>query len=352
MRRVLVAFGLFVALAAGFNLWAQTEASITGTITDSSEASIPGAKVTATNEGTHGMRVVESDNAGVYDIPALVPGLYTVSVEVKGFQTAVTKGVELQVQQARRLNFTMQVGQVTQVIEVAGSAIALNTENATVGSVIENERIVDLPLDGRNFLSLTALDANVMYGYSPDVGAATSRMGGTRNNEDISVAGGRPEFDYYSIDGISNTDVSFNTYTFLPSIDAIQEFRDPNRRLPGGIRPRDGPNQRFHEGRHQHPPRVPLRIRAKFFYGRPSLLLQLRGDLPSRKHPAPKPVWRCGGGAGVHPQSVRWPEQGLLYVQLRRLPVKRSLAPSGYCDDPSAAPRGLYGCGWGLPYAL
>ena len=80
-------------------------------------------------------------------------------------------------------------------------------------------------MDGRNFLQLTALDANVMYGYSPDVGAATSRMGGERNEMDISVAGGRPEFDYYTLDGVSNTDVNFNTYTFLPSIDAIQEFK-------------------------------------------------------------------------------------------------------------------------------
>ncbi len=225
MRKGLLLVGLCAVLLTGFNLWAQTEGEITGLVTDTSNASIANAKVTATNEGTHGLRVVESDAAGVYDIPALVPGFYTVSVEVKGFQTLEVKGVELQVQQSRRLNFTMQVGAVTQVIEVAGSAIALNTENATVGSVIENERIVDLPLDGRNFLELTALDANVMYGYSPDVGAATSRMGGDRNNKDISVAGGRPEFNYYSIDGISNTDVSFNTYTFLPSIDAIQEFK-------------------------------------------------------------------------------------------------------------------------------
>jgi len=225
MRRGLLLLGFCLVLLTGFNLWAQTEGSITGTITDTSGAAIPSAKISVTNEGTHNLRVVNSDNAGVYDVPALVPGLYDISVEVKGFQTEQRKGLELQVQQAMRVDFKMQVGQVTQVIEVSGSAVALNTENATVGSVIENERIVELPLDGRNFLELTALDANVMYGYSPDVGAATSRMGGERVQMDISVAGGRPEFDYYTLDGISNTDVSFQTYTFLPSIDAIQEFK-------------------------------------------------------------------------------------------------------------------------------
>ena len=126
--------------------------------------------------------------------------------------------------QTARLDFQLEVGAVTQIVEVQGFAIQVNTENATVGSVIENERIVELPLDGRNFLQLTALDANVMYGYSPDVGAATSRMGGDRD-KDISVAGGRQDLTITLIDGVSNTDVNFNTYTFLPSIDAIQEFK-------------------------------------------------------------------------------------------------------------------------------
>ena len=121
----------------------------------------------------------------------------------------------------------MKVGEVTQTVEVAATAVSLNTENATVGSVIENERIVELPLDGRNFLQLTALDANVMYGYSPDVGAATSRMGGQRVQMDISVAGGRPEFDYYTLDGISNTDVAL---TLTPSCRPLTPSRSSRSR--------------------------------------------------------------------------------------------------------------------------
>jgi len=225
MRKGLALGGLYLFLLAGLNLNAQTEAEITGTVTDTSGAAVVGAKVTVTNTGTRGIRVVTSDTAGVYDVPALVPGLYDVSVEMTGFKTEVRSHIELQVQQAARIDFQLQVGQITQRVEVAASAVQVNTENATVGSVIENERIVELPLDGRNFLQLTALDANVMYGYSPDVGAATSRMGGERVQMDISVAGGRPEFDYYTLDGVTNTDVAFNTYTFLPSIDAIQEFK-------------------------------------------------------------------------------------------------------------------------------
>src|SRR5690348_6167668 len=119
MRRTFLILGFCGAMLVGSNVWAQTEASITGSITDASGAAIPGAKVTATNEGTQGLRVVQSDNAGIYDIPALVPGFYTVTVEAKGFQTAARTRVELQVQQARRLDFQMPVGTVTQVVEVA-----------------------------------------------------------------------------------------------------------------------------------------------------------------------------------------------------------------------------------------
>jgi hypothetical protein len=167
MRKGLALGGLYLSLLAGLNLSAQTEAEITGTVTDTSGAAIVGAKVTVTNTGSRGIRLATSDNAGVYDVPALVPGFYDVSVERTGFKTEVRTHIELQVQQAARIDFQLQVGQTSQRIEVAASAVQVNTENATVGSVIENERIVELPLDGRNFLQLTALDANVMYGYSP-----------------------------------------------------------------------------------------------------------------------------------------------------------------------------------------
>ena len=84
MRRGLLLAGLCSMLFVGINLWAQTEAEITGTVTDTSGAAVPGAKVTVTNEGTHATRVVNSDTAGVYDVPALIPGTYTERVEVKG----------------------------------------------------------------------------------------------------------------------------------------------------------------------------------------------------------------------------------------------------------------------------
>lgn len=225
MQKLLTVVVLFLASFTAGNLWAQTQAEITGTITDPTGAAIPGAKITITNEATQGVRTATSDNAGVYTVPELMPGIYRVAVEQAGFNTEVRTHVELQVQQVARMDFQMKVGQVSQKIEVAGNAVQMDTENATLGSVVENRRIVELPLNGRNFLQLTALDANVSFGVGNENGSGADRLGGERIQQMISVAGGRTEFNYYSLDGIDNTDVSFNTYTFLPSIDALQEFK-------------------------------------------------------------------------------------------------------------------------------
>jgi hypothetical protein len=94
-----------------------------------------------------------------------------------------------------------------------------------VGTVIENQRIVDLPLNGRNFISLIALSPNVNANFANSFGGAGSRQGGDRTQQQFSVAGMRREFNYFTLDGIANSDVNFNTYLFLPSIDALQEFK-------------------------------------------------------------------------------------------------------------------------------
>jgi hypothetical protein len=207
----------------GGTLRAQTEGEITGQVSDTSGAVVPDASITVTNVATGAKRVVQSSGSGVYDVPALLPGNYSVTVTKSGFETIVRSGIDLHVQQVARVDFALKVGATTQSILVNANVSQMNTENATVGSIIGTQRIVGLPLNGRNLLQLTALEANVSYGFGEN-GTANSRVGGQRANEDISVAGGRSEWNYYSLDGVSDTDVSYNTYTFLPSIDAIREF--------------------------------------------------------------------------------------------------------------------------------
>src|SRR5439155_131672 len=203
---------------------AQTQASISGVIHDPTGAVIPGVTVTVTNPATNFVRTANSNEAGVYNFPSLQPSRYDIKVELTGFRTITQNDVELQVQQSARLDFTLQVGEVSQTVEVSGTAALIATENATVGTVIENKRIVEMPLNGRNFLQLVALSPNVSYGFT-DSTISGNRQGGQRAQQNISVAGQRSEFNHFTLDGVENTDVNFNTYVFLPSIDALQEFK-------------------------------------------------------------------------------------------------------------------------------
>ncbi len=205
--------------------FAQTFGEITGVVTDTSGAVVAGATVTVTNTQTNATRTAVTNSVGNYSFPALQPGVYSVKVEIQGFQPEIRSAVELQVQQVARLDFQLSVGAVSTAVEVTGGAPLLATENATVGTVIENQRIVDLPLNGRNFTSLIALSPNVTSGFAASGGAST-RQGGDRTTiAQIAVSGQRQVYNYYTLDGIVNTDPNFNTYTFLPSIDAIQEFK-------------------------------------------------------------------------------------------------------------------------------
>ncbi|MBC8164491.1 MAG: TonB-dependent receptor, partial [Bryobacteraceae bacterium] len=137
---------------------------------------------------------------------------------------ATRSGVELQVQQTARVDFGLEVGQVSETIEVSGALPLLTTESATVGTVIEQKRITDLPLNGRNFLSLVALSPNVTYGFA-QAAQASGRQGGTRSEITMSLAGGRSAWSNYTLDGITNTDINFNLYIVLPSVEALQEFK-------------------------------------------------------------------------------------------------------------------------------
>ncbi len=215
---------LLTGLVACLPAFGQTLGEITGEVKDSAGAAIVGAKVTASNTGTKATREASTNGEGIYSFPALQPGNYDVRAEHPGFRPALNPNVELQVQQTARIDFNLQLGQVSESVEITDSAVLLNTEDATVGTVIENKRIVELPLNGRDYLQLIALSPNVSSGFA-DGGQSDGRQGGTRANEQFSIAGQRREFNYFTLDGVDNTDVNFNTYIIQPSIDALQEFK-------------------------------------------------------------------------------------------------------------------------------
>src|SRR5262249_50105131 len=201
----------------------QALGTITGEVRDSTGAVMPGVTVTVTNTATNASRTAATNEVGLFDFPALQPGNYSIKSELEGFKTA-TRAVELQVQQTVRVNFTLELGTISEMTTVAGVAPLVETSNATIGTVIENRRIVELPLNGRNYLQLVALSPNVSAEFAGP-GQAGDRQGGTRANQQLSISGQRREFNYYTLDGVDNTDVNFNTYIFQPSVDALEEFK-------------------------------------------------------------------------------------------------------------------------------
>ncbi len=217
-------FAAFLLGAASGVAYAQTSGSITGEVTDASGAVVPDAAVTVSNMQTNVARQTVTNSSGLYSVPEVPPGLYSVKVVVQGFDTVVKNNIEIQVQQTARVDFALNLGHATQTVEVAANAAQLNTENATVGTVIEQARISELPLNGRSFFSLVALSPNVTYGFVA-AAQASGRLGGSRGSLTIAVSGSRATWENYTLDGVTNTDIDFNTYIIQPSVDALQEFK-------------------------------------------------------------------------------------------------------------------------------
>ncbi|MFN3323524.1 MAG: carboxypeptidase regulatory-like domain-containing protein [Bryobacteraceae bacterium] len=206
-------------------VWAQAPTGqITGTVSDPSGAVVSGAAVTAINAATNVRRETSTNESGIFNLPALPPGLYNLHVESAGFPRQVREGLELQVGQVARVDFSLQMGNVAETIQVSGAAPILQSETAELGTVIENRRIVDLPLNGRNYLQLASLAPGVTTN-GPASSQGQQRMGGARNQFSMNVAGQRVHYNHFTLDGVENTDPNFNTYLMLPSIDALQEFK-------------------------------------------------------------------------------------------------------------------------------
>src|SRR5262249_22318039 len=198
-----------------------TTGSIVGTVTDQTGSLVPDAAVTVTNEGTGIEFKTTSDSSGNYVVTPIPVGRYSVTVETKGFKKAVRSGIIVNVQDRIGVNMVLEVGEISQTVEVQAAAPALQTESSYLGQVVESQRIVDLPLNGRYFTRLAVLTA----GTAPTApGARDEKTGGFSSN------GVRPFQNNYLLDGIDNNSLSedlTNEASFVvgPSPDAIAEFK-------------------------------------------------------------------------------------------------------------------------------
>lgn len=218
MKRSVFALVVFPLLLAG-----QTGEStqILGSVEDSSGASIDGVEITATHISTGQVRKTVTSGQGVYVFPLMSPGEYTVRAERAGFKTETRSGLILQLNQKARIDFKLQVGQVSESVEVSASSVILNTDDATIGNVVEQKRIVDLPLNGRNFANLAGLVPGVIKGISSN----TNQYGRRDSAIAVSANGNRENQGQVLYDGV-NTAWNINNATFFrASIEAIQEFK-------------------------------------------------------------------------------------------------------------------------------
>lgn len=209
IRTALLGFGV-AALA-----WGQATATIVGRVSDSSGAVLSGAEVTARNTQTGFERATVTTQTGDFELPLLpITGVYNVTVTHAGFQTQELTGITLQVDQRARFDVSLKVGAVSERVTVQESSPIVNTESGSIGQVISNKKIVDLPLNGRNYTQLATLLPNAIT-------ATSGTVGGTM----VTVSGGRQSKTEFLLDGISVNEQLFDGTVVRPSVDAINEFK-------------------------------------------------------------------------------------------------------------------------------
>jgi hypothetical protein len=219
MYRKVLSLTLAWLLVASASALAQQSASsgFVGQVVDSSSAAIPGATVTITNLGTNAQRTAVTDEEGRFLIPGLPPAQYSIKAELQGFQAAEIKTIALRQGETARPTLTMGVANVQENITVTGEAPLLQTQSASVGQVINEKIIEDIPLNGRNVLSLASLSA----GVTPRDTSRNTQFG--RRNQFITVEGGRDSSTNYTIDGVYVRSLRFNNMSLSPPVDAVQE---------------------------------------------------------------------------------------------------------------------------------
>jgi hypothetical protein len=207
---------LVVLIAA--SAFSQT-AQITGTVTDPTGAVVPGAKVVATNVNTGVARDSITNDSGNYLVTALLPGMYTVTAEAAGFKQVKRDQINLAVDQVGRIDFTMEVGALQETVTVQASAVLLDSATSTVGTVVENQRVTELPLNGRNPLDLLALSPGIRI--QGGFGGKT----GSLNWGNFSSNGGLANSNSVMVEGLALDMAQMNSPSFVPPVDATEEFR-------------------------------------------------------------------------------------------------------------------------------
>jgi hypothetical protein len=222
--RILKYWWIVIALIAVNAFSQERTASINGTVKDPSGAPVPAAKITIRNTETGFKRDVNTSGNGDYAITSLDPGTYQVTAEHAGFKTMERSGIVLHVNDNVRIDYSLSLGEVNQVVNVSEEAPLLRTSDASLGQVVDNQKVTGLPLNGRSSFRLVELTP----GYIPAPGAA-GQFGdipvNTTWDSNFSINGGQGYSNEIMIDGAPSTTGFFDQITTMPSVDALVEFK-------------------------------------------------------------------------------------------------------------------------------
>jgi hypothetical protein len=213
---------LLMAGAAPPAMAQGTSGTIAGTVTDAAGAVIPGVRVVMTNEGTGFTRTAVTNALGQYVAYAMPPGRYRIEVEHTGFQRLVRTNIELTAADAITVDLRLTIGDVQQTIEVTEAAPLLQSQTATVSTLVSNQQMLEMPLQTRTFTALLLLGPGATTGSSGNLNTSPYAM---RGNVNISVNGSSAQNNSYFIDGMVNRNLWLSTLIMVPTVDSIQEMR-------------------------------------------------------------------------------------------------------------------------------
>ena len=206
-----------------------TAATVSGFITDASGANLPNATVTYTNVATGVVGTGTTNNQGLYRISGLLPGTYKASVTAAGFKTSVREGIDVQIEAQITLNYSLDIGAISDVVEVTSNADILESSSPTISQVIEGRQVEDTPLNGRNTMNLVALTPGVVPQGGTQGAASNNTSGGAFTNANsfgnYSIAGGLSAQGAVFVDGAPINAIEGNAVAFVITQDAVQEFR-------------------------------------------------------------------------------------------------------------------------------
>ncbi|HEV2418153.1 MAG TPA: carboxypeptidase regulatory-like domain-containing protein, partial [Terriglobia bacterium] len=218
------AVALMMPMASPLARAQANSARVSGLVADAKGLPLPGVRVTLTETNTGLERASTTSSNGMYSFPSLDPGPYVIEAVTQGFSPQARK-FRLEVNQAMRLDWTLKVGAVSQSVEVVAGVEPLRTSDATLGEVIEPTLVHELPLNGRHILDLALLASGAHQGFGAQGGATNPLYWRPQQNSALSVGGGRPNANYFLLDGSTDTDPTFETQALSPSVDAVQEFK-------------------------------------------------------------------------------------------------------------------------------